>query len=57
MTANVKRKLFHILNERARREQRQREAREEELFQEWAKDPRKSHGIDMIRNYPLIDEE
>lgn len=57
MAANVKRHLFHLLNERARREKRQQEEREEELYRNWSKDPRKSQGVDMSRNYPLIRDE
>ena len=31
MTCNTKKRLFHILNERAKKENREREEREEEL--------------------------
>ena len=35
-----KRKLFHILNERARREEQEREAREREMLEERSRDPK-----------------
>jgi hypothetical protein len=35
----TKRKLFHILNARARREQQEREDREREMLEERSRDP------------------
>lgn len=56
----TKKHLFHILNERARQKEWQEgkgSYREEEKYQDWATDPRKSQGVDMTRNYPLIEDE
>jgi hypothetical protein len=55
MTVNTKRKLFHILNERARREQREREQREEDLYKMWSNDPRRKDNMQWIE--PLIEDE
>lgn len=54
---STKKKLFHLLNARARREENEKAQREEELYQAWATDPRRSHGHDMSRVYPLIEDE
>lgn len=57
MTFRTKKRLFHLLNERARREEREIACREEELYYEWSHDPRKNRGHDMTRNYPLIEDD
>ncbi len=60
MTLRTKKKLFHLLNERARRkdwEEGKGRLREDELYYEWSNDPRKNRGHDMTRNYPLIEDE
>ena len=58
MTANVKRKLFHILNERARNKELAKQLHEQDADYAWATDPRKDivHW-QMTRNFPLIDDE
>lgn len=50
-----KKPLTLILNERARREQREKEVRENELLDAWSNDPR--HKDSMERNSPLIEDD
>jgi hypothetical protein len=51
-------KLFHTLNERAKRKQREQEEREHELYLARALDPRRDLlGQDLTRIYPLIEDE
>lgn len=53
--SHTKKSLFHILNERARREKRKQEEREEELYREWSSDPRRKDTMERIS--PLIEDE
>jgi hypothetical protein len=53
-----KRKLFHILNQRARRQEYEQAQREYELMKALESDPRRDHlGDDLKRVYPLIEDE
>ena len=55
MTCNTKKRLFHILNERAKKEKREREEREKELYNSMVRDPRRKDNLNWIE--PLIEDE
>ena len=58
MAHHTKKKLFHLLNERSRREQREKELREHEKYEALVNDQRRDPlGNDYTRIYPLIDNE
>ena len=61
MTCNTKKRLFHILNERAKKENREREEREEEVYNSMVRDPRRNHNqsgrYDITQMRPLIEED
>jgi hypothetical protein len=54
----MKKKLFHILNERKRQEEFQREQRERQIYDSVYNDNRRDPlGADYSRAYPLIDDD
>ena len=52
---NTKRRLFHILNERARKKDKEQEQREEDMFYNILNDPRRKDTLSWIE--PLIEDE
>ena len=51
----AKLKLFHLLNQRSKRKQREQEQIEDEKYEAWSSDSRRKDSMEWIK--PLIEDE